>query len=403
VSDPRDYIALATFLISSAVIHQLVSRVRSLMEEQLKLSKAYLSEAQQLSHTGSFGWRVSSGEIRWSDETFRIFHCDPATQPTLDLILRRTHPDDEAFVRQTIDQAARNGTDIDFEHRLLLPDASVKHLRVVAHVTKHKFGEYEFIGAVMDITASKRGEEALRQAQTELAHVTRRTTMGELTASIAHEVNQPLAGIVMNGNASLRWLALDPPNLREAREAISRVIRDGKRAGDVIARIRTLFKKTAKVSEPLDINDTIREVLALTRNEMQKNSIALRLHLASDLPPVIGDRVQVQQVMMNLILNAIDAMNSVEQKGRNLVIKTGGGNGSNEVRVEVQDSGVGLDPEAAQKIFESFHTTKPGGMGMGLSISRSIVEGHGGRLWANANDGRGATFQFTLSTQSALK
>jgi signal transduction histidine kinase len=399
VSDLRDYIALATFLISSAVIHQLVSSVRKLMEEQLRQSEAYLSEAQQLSHTGSFGWRVSSGELRWSDETFRIFQCDRGMKPTLDFIMRRTHPDDEAFVKQTIEQAARNGTDFDFEHRLLMSDASVKHLRVVAHVTRDNVGGFEFIGAVMDITGNKRGEEALRQAQAELAHVMRRTTMGTLTASIAHEVNQPLAGIVMNGNASLRWLALEPPNLHEARGAISRVIRDGSRAGDVIARIRTLFKKTAKVKEALSINDTIREVVALTRNEMQKNSIALRLQLASDIPPVLGDRVQVQQVMMNLILNAIEAMNSVDDRSRKLFIKTCGGNGDGRVRIEVQDTGVGLDPEAAEKIFDSFHTTKPDGMGMGLSISRSIVESHDGRLWATANEGPGATFQFTLTAQ----
>ena len=235
--------------------------------------------------------------------------------------------------------------------------------------------------------------------QMQLAHANRVATMGQLAASIAHEVNQPLAGIVMNGNASLRWLALDPPNLREAREAISRVIRDGKRAGDVIARIRAMFKKTAKVNEQFDINDTIREVLALTRNEMQKNSIALRLHLPADLPPVVGDRVQVQQVLMNLILNAIEAMNPIQNRVRMLVIKTSG-NGNGEVRVELQDSGVGLDPAAAERIFDSFHSTKPGGMGMGLSISRSIVENHAGRLWATANNGCGATFQFTLSTQA---
>jgi C4-dicarboxylate-specific signal transduction histidine kinase len=399
VRDPSDIAAIVTFLTASAVITQLVSRVRGLMQEQLQQSEAYLSEAQQLSHTGSFGWRVSTGELRWSDETFRIFQLDRAVKPNLDLVFRRTHPEDEVLVKQTIEQAAQTGKDFDFEHRLLMLDTSVKYLRVVAHVTKDKWGGFEFFGAVMDITANKRGEEALRQAQAELAHVTRRTTMGELAASIAHEVNQPLAGIVMNGNASLRWMAADPPNLDEAREAIQRVIRDGKRAGDVIARIRTLFKKANKVREQLDINEAIQEVLVLMRNEMQRNSIALRLHLADGLPPVLGDKVQIQQVLMNLILNAIEAMNTVEHRIRKLVIKTSV-NGDEQVRVEVQDWGVGFDPEGAEKIFDSFHTTKPAGMGMGLSISRSIVENHAGRLWATPNNGPGVTFQFTLSTQS---
>jgi signal transduction histidine kinase len=398
INNPSDIAAIVTFLTASGVITQLVNRVRTLMQEQLKQSEAYLSEAQQLSHTGSFGWRVTTGELRWSDETFRIFQCDRETKPSIDLVIRRTHPEDEALVKQTIEAAARDGTDFDFEHRLLLPDASIKYLHVVAHVTKDKWGGCEFIGAIMDVTANKRGEEALRQAQSELAHVTRRTTMGELAASIAHEVNQPLAGIVMNGNASLRWLASSPPNLVEAREAIQRVIRDGKRAGDVIARIRALFKKAGRVREELDINEAIREVLALMRNEMQKNSIALRLYLAGDLPPVVGDRVQVQQVLLNLILNAIEAMSGVEQRVRKLVVKTWL-NEEQQVCVEVQDAGVGLDPEGAAKIFDSFHTTKPGGMGMGLSISRSIVENHCGRLWATPNSGPGATFQFTLATR----
>jgi signal transduction histidine kinase len=398
VSDPADIAALVAFLTASSVITQLVSRLRALMQEQLKQSEAYLSEAQQLSHTGSFGWQAATGKIRWSDETFRIFDYAPGTTPTLDLVLQRTHPEDIALVRQTVEQAAKDGSDFDFEHRLLMPDESVKYLHVVAHVTRTRLGAYEFIGAIMDITASKRGEEALRQAQAELAHVTRRTTMGELAASIAHEVNQPLAGIVMNGNASLRWLAGTPPNLDEAREAIQRVIRDGKRAGDVIARIRTLFKKAGKVREELDINEAIREVLVLIRSEMQKNSVSLRLHFASNLPPVFGDRVQVQQVMMNLILNAIEAMNPIDPAARKLIIRTRA-NGDDQVSVEVQDSGMGLDPKQAERIFDSFHTTKPGGMGMGLSISRSIVENHCGKLWATPNDGPGATFQFTLSTR----
>jgi C4-dicarboxylate-specific signal transduction histidine kinase len=219
--------------------------------------------------------------------------------------------------------------------------------------------------------------------------------MGELAASIAHEVNQPLAGIVTNANASLRWLAGDSPNLAEAREAIRRIIRDGNRAGDVISRMRTLFKKASTAKERLDMNEAIEEVVILTQSEMRRNKVASRMELAANLPPVMGDRVQLQQVVVNLILNAIEAMSTVEGRKRELVIRTQRGE-ADEVRVAVQDSGIGLDPKNVQRIFDAFHTTKTGGLGMGLSISRSIVESHGGRLWAVSNDGPGATFQFIL-------
>jgi C4-dicarboxylate-specific signal transduction histidine kinase len=258
-----------------------------------------------------------------------------------------------------------------------------------------------FSVVIIDITKRRRAEEELhqkevflREAQNELAHVSRVTTMGELAASIAHEVNQPLAGMVNNANASLRWLAGDSPNLAEAREAIRRIARDGIRAGDVIARMRALFKKAYVAKERLNLNEAIEEVVVLTQSELWKNKVALRLELAADLPSVMGDRVQLQQVVVNLILNSIQAMSTVKE--RNLVIRTQADNGS-EVRVAVRDSGIGFDAERAERMFDAFHTTKPGGLGMGLSISRSIVESHDGRLWGVPNDGPGATFQFTLS------
>jgi signal transduction histidine kinase len=210
-----------------------------------------------------------------------------------------------------------------------------------------------------------------------------------------HEVNQPLAGIVTNANASLRWLAGGSPNLDEACEAIRRIIRDGNRAGDVISRMRALFKKASMATEQLDLNKAIEEVVILTQSEVRRNNVALHMELSSNLPCVMGDRVQLQQVVMNLILNAIEAMSTVEDGDRNLVIRTQCGEGG-AVRVSVQDSGIGFDPIRAQRIFDAFYTTKPDGLGMGLTISRSIVEWHGGRLWAQANDGPGATFQFTL-------
>jgi signal transduction histidine kinase len=219
--------------------------------------------------------------------------------------------------------------------------------------------------------------------------------MGELAASIAHEVNQPLAGIVTNANAGLRWLAGELPNINEARDAIRRVIRDGNRAAEVIARMRALFEKARTTKERLDINEAIDEVVILTQSEVRRNKVALRTELAANLPPVTGDRVQLQQVIMNLILNAIEAMSTVEGRARELVIRTQRGK-TDQVRVAVQDSGIGFDPQSAERMFDAFHSTKPGGLGMGLSISRSIVQSHGGRLWAVSNDGPGATFQFSL-------
>jgi signal transduction histidine kinase len=221
--------------------------------------------------------------------------------------------------------------------------------------------------------------------------------MGELAASIAHEVNQPLAGIVTNGNASLRWLAGSTPNLDEAREAIQRIIRDGSRAGQVVARIRALSQKTRAARESVDINEAIEEIVVLIGGELQRNQIVLQMDLAADLPSVVGDRVQLQQVVMNLIMNGVEAMRSVPEHERNLLVRTEGRE-SDEVRVSLQDSGTGIDPETQEEIFDAFYTTKPGGLGMGLAISRSIVETHGGRLWVMRNQGPGSTFCFTLRT-----
>src|SRR5271165_7032323 len=295
-------------------------------EEALRRSEVYLAEAQKLSHTGSFGWDVSSGKIYWSQETFRIFEYDPQTEPTLELVLHRTHPEDRAMVRQVIDRVSSERKEFDFEHRLLMPNQPVKYLRVVGRPSKDESGSFEFMGAVTDITERKRAEEelhqkevSLREAQTELAHVSRVTTLGELAASIAHEVNQPLAGIATNASACLRWLAGELPNLDEAREAIRRIIRDGNRAGDVVSRMRALFKKACTAMEWLDINEAIEEVVILTQSEARRNKVALRMELAADLPSVMGDRVLLQQVVVNLILNGIEAMSAVENRERDLV------------------------------------------------------------------------------------
>jgi C4-dicarboxylate-specific signal transduction histidine kinase len=245
------------------------------------------------------------------------------------------------------------------------------------------------------IARTRATAEALQTTQAELAHASRVMTMGELTTSIAHEVNQPLAGIVTNAGACLRWLAGDPPNLEEAREAARRIIRDGNRASEVVGRIRALAKKAATEKQRMDLNEAVQEVLALAQGEMRRSGVLLRTDLAGDLPPVLGDRVQLQQVVLNLVMNGIEAMSTVEDGRRELVITTQGVAGD-QVCVTVQDSGVGLDAKGGERIFDAFYTTKRGGLGLGLSISRSIVEDHGGRLWALPRDGPGATFQFTV-------
>jgi PAS domain S-box-containing protein len=497
---------------------------RKLTQAALRRSQAYLAEAQRLSHTGSFGWRVASGEIIWSEETFRIFQYDRTIEPTVELVLQRIHPEDAPFVKQTIERAAQDWKDFEHEYRLVMPDGAVKHVHVVAHAEGNETGELEFVGAVMDVTEPKRveeklrqseaylqesqrlghmgswaynvssgalfaspellrifgrdpdqekptvqmfrgsahpedrayveemlniairektdfgfdhrivlpggsikhvysmahrvfddsdtlveyigtvmdvterkrAEEAVRRAQADLAHANRVTTMGELTASLAHEVNQPIAAAVTNANTCLRWLTRDHPDLEEARAAAMRIVNDGTRAAEIIKRTRLLFKKSTPERELIDVNEVVREMIVLLHSEATQYSISFRTDLAADLPQVMGDRVQLQQVLMNLMLNGIEAMKDVERK-REVAIKSERAE-DGHLLVSVSDTGVGLPPEEVSQIYNAFFTTKPDGTGLGLSISRSIVESHGGRLWAAGNTPRGASFFFTLPT-----
>ena len=361
----------------------------------LRRGEAFLKEAQHLSRTGSFSWRVATGEITWSEQLYRIFEFDQGTPVTLELIRSRVHPDDIPSFHEMVDRARGGGGDLGYEHRLQMPDRSVKHLQMVAHANRGRDGRLEYIGAVQDVTDRRLSEEALGRARSELAHVARVATLGALTASIAHEVNQPLSGIITNAGTCLRMLAADPPNVDGARETARRTIRDGHRASDVIARLRALFAKKAATTEPVDLNEAAREVIALSRSELQRGRVILRAEFAEELPPVPGDRVQLQQVVLNLLLNASEAMSAVEDRPRQLVVRTERGEGD-RARLTVEDAGVGLDPRCVDRLFEAFYTTKSGGMGIGLSVSRSIIESHRGRLWAAPNDGPGASFSFSI-------
>ena len=314
---------------------------------------------------------------------------------SFELIGTRVHPEDLPLWNDILDQARSAVSDLDYEHRLLMLDHSVKYIRVVAHGSRDNDGRLEFVGAVQDVTQRRSSEDTLARTQSELAHVARVTSLGALTASIAHEVNQPLSGIITNASTCLRMLAADPPNVDGALETTRRTIRDSNRASDVITRLRALFSKKEGTTESVDLNEAAREVIALLLNEIQRNRVILRTELAGDLPLVTGDRVQLQQVILNLVRNGSDAMCAVEDRPRQLVIRTQRDEGGC-VRLTVQDHGVGLDPRASDRLFEPFYTTKGDGMGMGLSVSRSIIERHHGRLWAVPNDGPGATFSFSI-------
>src|SRR5438477_1411648 len=391
------FIVLGLALLTSWVDRRFAVQTLELQEKKLQRSEAYLAEAQGLSHTGSFGWRVSTGEIIWSEEIFRIFQYDRTTKPTVELLLQRVHPEDAALVKQTIERASQDGKNFEHEYRLLMPDGSVKHVHVVAHSLSDESGSVEFVGAVMDVIVAERAEEALRQVQADLAHGNRVTTMGELTASLAHEVNQPIAAAVTDANTCLRWLTRDQPDLEEARQAASRIVKDATRAGEIVGRVRLLFKKSTPQRELVDINDVIREMIVVLRSEATRYSISVQTELA-DLPQVMGDRVQLQQALMNLMTNGIDAMKDVDGT-RELAIKSQRAEDC-QLLISVSDTGVGLPPQQGHQIFNAFFTTKLQGTGMGLRISRSIVESHGGRLWAADNSQRGASFYIALPTQS---
>ena len=516
------FLVLGLALLTSWLDRRFAAQALELQEEKLQRSEAYLAEAQRLTHTGSWAWRVAGDALHLSEEWYRIYGFDPENgPPAFEQLLQRTHPEDRAKWKGAIDRAIDRKSDYEVEFRILLPDATTKYIHTVGHPVLNASGDLvQFVGSSTDITERKRAEqatrllaaivesshdaivskslngvitswnkgaerlfgyaaeeaigqnitliipperrdeertileqlrrgervdhfetvrmrkdgslldvsltispmkdasgrvvgasklarditernraqEALRQAQTDLAHASRLTIMGEFTASLAHEVKQPIAAIVTDANTCVRWIMRDEPDLKEAREAAWRIVKDAKRASEIIDRVRLLFKKGTPQRELVDVNEVAREMIVLLGDEASRHSISIRIELAEDLPRVIGDRVQLQQVLMNLIVNGVEAMYDVDGP-RELTIKSQPAE-NNGLLLSVSDNGMGLPRQQADEIFNAFFTTKTHGTGMGLRISRSIVESHGGRLWAADNSPRGASFCFTLPTKA---
>lgn len=365
-------------------------------EQALRASEASLAEGQRISRTGTWRWNVRTGALEGSNEYIRILGIDPATEPmSYARYMQAVHPDDRDLVERALAEAARRRRTFEYQNRIVLPNGSVRHVESSGHLDIDESGELEFVGTVMDVTERRLAEEALRRTQDELASASRLATMGELAGSIIHEVNQPLAAILTNAQACLRWLNRDQPNLAEAHDCISSLVRDCQRASDVIKALNALARKSGLELGRVDINDAIREVLTIVRGELERGGVVLRVDLFALDKPVLGDRAQLQQVLLNLIRNGIEAMAPISGRARLLRVSAGPNDGS-EALIGVEDTGVGLDSTAAGRIFSPLFTTKANGMGMGLAICRSIIEAHRGRLWASPNTPHGTVFRFTV-------
>ena len=372
------------------------------VEQTLRESEAYLAEAQRLSHTGSWASTPAMGEIRFlSEECYRVLGFDPhGGRQRYETFFQRIHPDDQAKARETVETAGRGKAEFELDYRIIHPGGEIRDIHVVGHPVFSPSGDLvEFVGTVIDITERKQAEEErerLRQAHADLAHINRVTTMGELTASLAHEIKQPISAAVTDARTCLRWLTRDDPDIAEAREAAARIVKDVMHAADIINSISLLFKKGTLQREVVDVNELIREMIVLLRNEAARYSISIHSDLAEDIPRVMADRIQLQQVFMNLMLNGIDAMKDLST-ARELTIRSQRVQ-DGQLMISVSDTGIGL-PKQPEQIFSAFFTTKAHGTGMGLPISRSIIESHGGRLWATSNSERGASFHFSLPNE----
>jgi PAS domain S-box-containing protein len=373
---------------------------RKQAENALQRSEAYSAEAQKVSMTGSVAWHIETDDHFWSDETYQIMGFDRDTKPNIEMIVDRVHPDDRARLRDEIERARQGAESLDLEQRLVMPDGQIKHVRLRARRARYESGREELVGALIDLTEARQSQEALDVARNALAHANRMATLGEINATIAHEVNQPLAAIITNAETCLRRLAHDAPDLDKVRGNMECVVRDARRAADVIRGVRGLVRKADTCKVPLDLNEVIDETKALLSRELAAQQVILRLVLAPDLPPVMGDRVQLQQVVINLIMNAVESMQVVSSRSRVLMVSSFHDQ-DRGAAVSVKDNGIGIPDHTVSHLFEAFFSTKPSGLGIGLSICRSIIEDHDGRLSAANNCGEpGATFEFTLTPLS---
>ncbi|MDW9594967.1 AAA family ATPase [Sinorhizobium meliloti] len=390
-----DRIAVLDFLASQAGIWLSNSRLYS----ELQRSEAWLREAQRLSRTGSFYWHDDLDALECSEEIYRIFELPPGLAVTIGVIRTRIHPADQKMFEELVETARQSGADIDRQFRLQFDGGLVKDVRLVTRSGVDHAGKRRHLGSLQDVTEMQHAQDTLSNVRSELAHVSRTATLGVLTASIAHEISQPLLGIVANAEACQIMLESTPPNIEGAVRTAQRCLRDGYRAAETIKRLRSLFGSKNATIEPLNVNEIVREVLNLAANELQMNEVIVQTDFTHGLPLAAGDRVQVQQVVLNLLLNAVDAMRTTSGTPKTVHIRTRT-SGPNDIRVDVSDCGIGFDPALAEKLFEAFYTTKVNGMGVGLSVSQAIIESLEGRLWASRNEKQGATFSFTLQRAS---
>lgn len=384
----QDFIGRVTHIASIAL-----DRLRA--EDELRRRAYLLDTAERITQTGSFSWDMKNNKLFWSTQMYRIWELEEGLDPTQQNLIAMVHPDDRPLVEAKVTRAFNGEGSPDTIERLVMPDGRIKYLSQAYRVIHHEDGRLESVGVSQDITVRRHAEDALESVRSELAHVTRVTSLGELAASITHEVNQPLTGIIANASASQHLLTAEPPDIDSARRAIQRTIRDGIRASDVIQRLRELFRRQDFVAEAIDLNNAADDVIAICTHDLRRRRIALEVNLASGLPPVIGDRIQLQQVILNLVMNAADALEGIEERPRVISILTLAAE-PGFAQLTVRDTGRGLTTEEAAKVFDAFFTTKPNGMGIGLSVSRSIVERHKGRLWVDSNADDGAAFSFSL-------
>jgi len=362
---------------------------------ELQRSEALLAETQRLSCTGSFTCRPQTGEVAWSEQTYRIFGIERGTRVDMRLLDERLRPEGGLTFGQQLELSRASTGGVDFDGRLETDVGTTQYVHVIARVSQMEPVGLEYTGSIQDVTEKRLAQESLANASRELAEVARFSTLGVLAASIAHEVNQPLTGVLTNADTCLRMLGADPPNAHGAMIATQRLVRDGNRAAEVVRGLRALFRKRASAKELVDLNEAASEVIALSAVDLQRSRVVVRTEFEECLPLVHGDRVQLQQVMLNLVRNAADAMHRTEGTARNLLLRTESlGEGS--VRLCVRDSGEGFLDKSSERLFEPFYTTKSEGMGIGLSISRSIIEHHDGQLWATNNEDGGATFWFSI-------